>query len=490
MNALKKVLAFVGLVCLTFVAQSQTAEEIILYSQQSYGSTARSAGMAGAFGALGGDFSVLSTNPAGIAQYRSNEVSFTPNVQIQNNSNLYLNSITEENGESANVNQFGVVFSRVDEPTRNPDLKTIAFAFGMNRLANYNLDNIYMGENFSNSLMTSHAEFAGNSDPEDLNAFNEGLSWETFLLDTISSNPYEYIGATSGGVVQNNVINQTGGLDEFVISAGANFNHKIYVGGTLALPTLERERTRIYTETSLDDNTDFEKLTFQEDLTTSGNGVNAKLGVIYRANEFLRIGTSFHSPTWYTMNDEFSSSMVGQFTSETYDAETEVSAFNYRMRTPWRAMASIAAIFKDLGLLSIDYEMVDYSTAKLSSSIDGEDEAFFNGENTYLKSTYGKSHNMRIGVEKRLKQFGLRAGYALYSSPFNNSQFKSSEDGAIQLITGGIGYRSKKWFADIAFQHNTRNELTTPYSLQNETSPIASSELKNSSASLSVGLRF
>ena len=37
-------------------------------------------------------------------------------------------------------------------------------------------------------------------------AFNEGLSWETFLLDTVSTNPYQYIGATGGGVIQSNKI--------------------------------------------------------------------------------------------------------------------------------------------------------------------------------------------------------------------------------------------------------------------------------------------
>ncbi len=40
-------------------------------------------GMGGAFGALGGDLSTLSQNPAGIGVYRSNELGFTLDLDVQ-----------------------------------------------------------------------------------------------------------------------------------------------------------------------------------------------------------------------------------------------------------------------------------------------------------------------------------------------------------------------------------------------------------------------
>jgi len=44
------------------------------------GGTARSMAMGGAFGALGGDLSIISTNPAGLGIYRSSEVAGTFNL--------------------------------------------------------------------------------------------------------------------------------------------------------------------------------------------------------------------------------------------------------------------------------------------------------------------------------------------------------------------------------------------------------------------------
>ena len=43
-------------------------------SQTDLNGTARYLGMSGAFGALGGDISSMSTNPAGLGIYRSSEV--------------------------------------------------------------------------------------------------------------------------------------------------------------------------------------------------------------------------------------------------------------------------------------------------------------------------------------------------------------------------------------------------------------------------------
>ena len=53
-----------------FCANAQTDIDALRYSQTSIAGTARFTSMAGAFGALGGDFSSLATNPAGVAIYR------------------------------------------------------------------------------------------------------------------------------------------------------------------------------------------------------------------------------------------------------------------------------------------------------------------------------------------------------------------------------------------------------------------------------------
>ena len=54
--------------------------------------TARSGGMGNAFGALGGDFTSVSINPAGLGVYRSGELSITPTFGQTKIESSYLGS--------------------------------------------------------------------------------------------------------------------------------------------------------------------------------------------------------------------------------------------------------------------------------------------------------------------------------------------------------------------------------------------------------------
>ena len=60
------------------LANAQGDYEAFTFSQTDYLGTARFMGAGGAFGATGGDFSALSTNPASIGLYKRHEVTITP----------------------------------------------------------------------------------------------------------------------------------------------------------------------------------------------------------------------------------------------------------------------------------------------------------------------------------------------------------------------------------------------------------------------------
>ena len=69
---------------LVFIANysySQGEVEALKYSRNELYGTARSMAMGNAFGALGGDITGVSINPAGIAVYRSSEVVVTLGIQ-------------------------------------------------------------------------------------------------------------------------------------------------------------------------------------------------------------------------------------------------------------------------------------------------------------------------------------------------------------------------------------------------------------------------
>src|ERR1035437_9082267 len=108
----------IGVVFLSNTTFAQNEVDALRYSQLGFfGGTARSAGMAGSFGALGGDFSTLSTNPAGIGLYRRNEVFFTPSF--------------------FNFGSIGVVLSHYNDEIKN-GWKGFSFGFGYNRTNDFN----------------------------------------------------------------------------------------------------------------------------------------------------------------------------------------------------------------------------------------------------------------------------------------------------------------------------------------------------------------
>lgn len=57
--------------------------DVYKLSQQNLNGSARFMSMAGAFGALGGDLSVVNQNPGGIGVYRSSDIGMSFNVDMQ-----------------------------------------------------------------------------------------------------------------------------------------------------------------------------------------------------------------------------------------------------------------------------------------------------------------------------------------------------------------------------------------------------------------------
>ena len=66
--------------------------------------------MSGAFGALGGDFSSLSINPAGSSVFANNQVGVTLSSFGAKNDASYFGSKTNENNTNFDLNQAGAVF--------------------------------------------------------------------------------------------------------------------------------------------------------------------------------------------------------------------------------------------------------------------------------------------------------------------------------------------------------------------------------------------
>ena len=91
-------------------SQAQNTSDALRYAQDDLNGTARFRGMSGAFGALGGDFSALSVNPAGGAVFLNNQATVTLSNFSTKNKSDYFGTKSEEKENSFDLNQIGAIW--------------------------------------------------------------------------------------------------------------------------------------------------------------------------------------------------------------------------------------------------------------------------------------------------------------------------------------------------------------------------------------------
>ncbi|MFT5970365.1 MAG: hypothetical protein ACI8ZO_000874, partial [Flavobacteriales bacterium] len=97
--------AFIGL---TALAQNEI--DALRYSKLDFASTARQVGLGGAFGALGGDISNMSSNPAGIGVFSQNVLSINLGLNHNLVQTKHFGTFNEDERFRMNLPNLGVVF--------------------------------------------------------------------------------------------------------------------------------------------------------------------------------------------------------------------------------------------------------------------------------------------------------------------------------------------------------------------------------------------
>ena len=105
----KLLILFIGVIPMS-ILNAQDISDALRYSTGDVQGTARFRAMSGAFGALGGDLSALSINPAGSAIFNRSHASLSiSNLNNDTRTNYFGNSNTGSNS-SFDLNQAGAVF--------------------------------------------------------------------------------------------------------------------------------------------------------------------------------------------------------------------------------------------------------------------------------------------------------------------------------------------------------------------------------------------
>jgi len=473
--------AIIALLSFSLSAIAQNESDALRFSQNYSGGTARSLGLSGAFGALGGDPSSLSINPAGIGVYRASEFTITTGVNYDKVKSSYLGSSYEDYKYKLNISNLAYIYTYNTNKTQG--WVSASFGIAYNRLADFNRNISIRGNNAQSSLMD---EFVYNSNNGMGSEFYEDLAYLTEAMDynEIDSKYYSDFTLDGYGQSQKKNIVTKGGIGEYDLSFGANFGNVLYLGATVGVQRVDYEELKDHTETDVNGTLEYlQSFSFKEHFNAYGTGYNLKVGAIVKPVDFLRLGLAVHTPTFYNLTSEFYTNMDTYFDKGSpadMHERSDLASSDYLLTTPFKAIGSVAFIFDKYGLFSLDYEMVDYTKARFRS-----DEDDYSVVNTAVGDVYKKTSNIKAGLEGKLGPFSARIGYGYYGRPYSSSSNLLNNSYKYQSYSAGFGIRGKSAFFDVAYVVNKSNEELKLYS-----SAYPKLEINQSKIMATLGFRF
>lgn len=480
---MKRLLFSTVLVLATWwTAYAQTPADALRFTSFDVLGTARTVGVGGGIGALGADFSVMSTNPAGMATFRRSEFTVTPSLFLnQTDATLDGGGVgrVSENKLAFNLNNLGLVFARQG---RRNNWRTSNFALGINRIANFQQTINYRGQT-RGSYVDFLQEASIGLDPSQLSNFTTGLGFDTqALYDLDDDQFYETDVELNGDAIleKNETIKRRGGINELSLAYAGNFKERLMIGLAVGFPILSYTEEKVYNESDPNDDVPFYRsLQFDENLTTTGSGINAKLGIILRLSQAVRLGAAVHTPTKFNLTDDYDTRMVYDYVDDDNDgplesaSPPEQSQFSYNFRTPWRFIGSAGFIIKRSGFITAEVEYLKYGGSEFELTENDPSPSTVEiqqNTNNQIASIYQSAINLRLGGEYALKMLRFRAGVAVSGTPYadnyiqENPNIKGIGD-TRTTYSVGVGIRQERFFMDFAFRFAEQEGTYEPYSI-------------------------
>ncbi len=520
---MKRIVLILTIVLNGSIAFGQTMFDALKTNENQIIGTARYSGMAGAFGALGGDASAIKDNPAGLGIYRKSEVTYTIDALMQGNNSYWNGQSSKDNSYSIGSNNLNLILAipTWKSEVGNTGLLSSNVSFSYNKLKNFNR-NLSISSNEVGTSMTDYfGYFTGNADGDQLewdnypqmgynSAFdNVGLSWISVMADYGRLiNPYydnngnqigwESFLSNGEKVIPTYSSIETGSTDEYSFGWSGNFSNRVFIGTTLNLQSISYRVDSKYAET-------FGKggqMTLDNTVITKGKGINLNLGAILVPLDFLRIGMAIHSPMFFDLRTtnystiNFNSTVNGNLESPTNDRD-------YVVQSPLQFNLSAAYIFNKSGLISLEYVQSNYTGMKLMNSNRNSQE--YQADNSDISTMLNNSRTIKLGAEYKLTDnFSLRAGFASTNSISNNTANKLMVYNTVRTdpeffkhyktdyLTFGFGYREASWYVDFAYVNMFMDEDYYAFNPATFTSGMqpAKVETTNNNLILTLGLRF
>lgn len=512
----KKILTIILAAAAVSAASAQTVVDALQLTQSDVRGSARYMGMGGAFTALGGDISAFKQNPAGVGIFRSSEVSATLDIDMQKTQGPGLAAVSQT---KAMCNNFGYVGSvKLDSPV----LYNLNWAVSYNRNASFDRHTTGYALPTGTSLSNYIASFTylptdAYKSTDTYNPYFDPyiLDGETYYPDWLSvlgaqshminrNRNGQWQGMFQNGTTGDSYINvsESGYSDEYLINFGGNFQDMVYWGIGIGINDLKYTRYTEYSESmenalvynQYSGGTAVGNAGFWLDnyKRISGTGYNFSFGLIVKPINEFRIGASIKSPTYWKLHHEYDAAVDFSYfvpsepesLNNPYasNAVTEWSAFDWKLRSPWRFNVGAAAVIGAKAIISVDYERQAYSDMNVKNA--WYDNWGYNAgyeQNDYANQSINdvaqSANSIRVGAEYRVTpSISVRAGYN-----YTGSNVKSmAADGDMEVPTSGtdpsysvaksrnalslgLGYRIKSFYVDAAYVYTKRDATLSPY---------------------------
>jgi hypothetical protein len=511
-------------------AQGSYVDDALLYSRQNPAGSARTLGLGGASTSLGGDYGSMTTNPAGLGLYTKSEFTFTPGVGIGSaTTNMVANdasrgsSSQQQSANSFHIASLGLVFTnrRADNDASSA-WRGGSFALGFTRLADFNYgyryrnltddnhsfyqflrepggypQNQVLSSGYQNTLIDIDNQYTSGTYTN-----LDGLAYGSFVsgqqpvlgsngqpLKDTNGNTYYQVSINNprtGLVQQDGVVQSKGSLSQFDIGYGGNYRDRLYIGGGVGIVSMNRTLTSTFGESQ---NTT-ENFHYDDYLKTTGTGINARLGIIVRPVDAIRIGISAQTPTYIGLTDTYQTTftanpsyVVGQGSNVN---STAPGTYEYNVTLPFRANGGVTFLLNKYGFITGDVEYVNTASTRFSPN-SNDTSSSFSDVNQTISSGYQNTINLKVGAEGRFDIFRVRLGYARYGNPYAGGTLDRGQN----YFTGGLGFRTKSFFLDAAevYLAGSKDQYA-PYSLNSVASPIANINANRATTTVTAGFLF
>ena len=528
---------------------AQSAYDAAKIAQEDLSGTARFVGMGGAMSALGGDISTISTNPAGIGIYRSNDVMLTLGYSLTGTEAEFGGNTFEKERARWNLNNIGFVIA--NKFSNVSPLRYVNFGFNYKKSKSFyknmtmqgmlgSLSQTYEIAALSDGLTPDFWEDSryGNFEHQDI-GWLSALAYNAFLIGpSLTNDPTDYplldndgnhLSDENGllyqdyGYYSSNVADgyhstygtfrsrERGGIDEYDFNVSFNINDRFYLGVTFGAYDVSYDKYTFYDE-DYGNGAGYFLESFNR---INGSGFDMKIGTIFRPIEAspLRIGLSVHTPIFYRltyttgayiqsdvyMDDD--QSTTGWYVDTYEQLGNRDMEYDFRLQTPWVFNGSLGYTVGNSLALGAEYEYENYSNMKFKD-VDNYD---MDPETNEVKYTLKGVHTLRLGAEyKPISTFAFRVGYNYSSAAYKTDAFKNifsnsvstdteySNDKSRNTFTVGIGYRGSLFYADLAYKYDVYKSDFYPFYNNLEGVQMEATKLTNtrSQVLLTLGCRF